>query len=128
MKRTKLRKLSNRDIPKLKRKVWQVFSKWIRERDNYTCFTCGRKGEGSGMHAGHFVTRSGHNSTFFDELNVHAQCYHCNINLGGNGAEYALRLDERYGEGTAKKLTLKGREVHQFTIEELTTLLTKYTI
>jgi len=42
---------------KLKKKLWQVFSKYIRARDNYTCVTCGKKGEGSGIHAGHYITK-----------------------------------------------------------------------
>ena len=126
MKRSPLKKYSKAEIPKLKRKTWQIFSLWIRERDKYTCFTCGRKGEGSGIHAGHYVGRNGHNATYFDELNVHAQCYRCNIHLSGNAGEYALRLDEKFGEGTAKKLALKARESHQFSVEELLNIISKY--
>jgi len=73
--------------------LWQLFSKFIRERDRYICFTCGRKGEGGGIHAGHFVPKSvGGITLYFNEDNVHAQCYNCNINLGGNQYEYAKRL------------------------------------
>jgi hypothetical protein len=80
-------------ISKLKKKLWETFSLYIRTRDNYTCFTCGRKGEGSGMHAGHFVPKSvGGLALYFHEENVHAQCYHCNINLGGNIWEYTVKL------------------------------------
>lgn len=78
---------------RLKKDLWVYFSKYIRQRDNYICFTCGRKGEGSGIHAGHFVPKSvGGIGLYFDEQNVHAQCYNCNINLGGNQYEYSKRL------------------------------------
>lgn len=101
MKRGTLKKKSKNRIPVLKRKLWEVFSLYIRKRDNYTCFTCDRKGEGSGMHAGHFVAKSvGGMSLYFNEDNVHAQCYHCNINLGGNQYIYGKKLgkiaDELY--------------------------------
>lgn len=93
MKKTKLKKVSKNNISKLKKKLWTLFSLYIRQRDKYTCFTCGRKGEGSGMHAGHFISKAiGGVDLYFDEDNVHAQCYNCNINLSGNQYEYSLRL------------------------------------
>jgi hypothetical protein len=80
-------------ISSLKKKLWTEFSIYIRNRDNYICFTCGRKGEGSGIHAGHFIPKSvGGNTLYFHEDNVHAQCYNCNINLGGCQYEYGQRL------------------------------------
>lgn len=82
-------------ISSLKKKLWTEFSLYIKNRDNWTCFTCGRKAEGSGLHAGHFIPKSvGGNSLYFHETNVHAQCYNCNINLGGNQYEYGQRLGE----------------------------------
>ena len=84
-----------KSLSKLKKELWKWFSLFIRQRDKFTCFTCGRKGIGSAIHAGHFIAKSvGGIGLYFDEDNVHAQCYHCNINLGGNQYEYALRLGE----------------------------------
>lgn len=80
-------------ISTLKKKLWHVFSLYIRNRDKWTCFTCGRKAEGSGLHAGHFVPKSvGGLALYFHEKNVNAQCYNCNINLSGNIWEYGQRL------------------------------------
>lgn len=93
MKRTPLKKKSKVKISVLKRKLWKEFSKYIRERDKGICFTCGRKCEGSGYHAGHFIPKSvGGIALYFNEDNVHGQCYNCNINLGGNQYEYGQRL------------------------------------
>lgn len=93
MKKTKLKKISKTKISTLKKKLWAEFSKYIRERDRYTCFICGRKAEGSAMHAGHFIPKSvGGIALYFNEDNVHACCYHCNINLGGNLYEYGIKL------------------------------------
>ena len=30
--------------------------------------------------------------------NLHSSCYNCNINLGGNGAAFLLKLEEVYGK------------------------------
>ena len=93
MKRSKLKKKFKTKISILKRKLWKQFSLYIRRRDKFTCFICGRKGEGGSMHAGHFIPKSvGGIALYFNEDNVHACCYHCNINLGGNLYEYGLRL------------------------------------
>lgn len=99
MRRTALKKKSPRKISVLKRKLWEVFSKFIRQRDGYICFTCGRKGEGSGMHAGHFISKAvGGIALYFHEENVHCQCYHCNINLGGNAYIYGQKLGTKAEE------------------------------
>lgn len=90
----KIKKLAKqKSLSQLKKILWQHFSLFIRRRDNYTCFTCGRKGEGSGIHAGHFINKSiGGVMLYFNEENVNAQCYRCNIHLGGNIWEYGQRL------------------------------------
>ena len=101
MKRSPLRKKSKSKISTLKRKLWKVFADFIKLRDNYTCFTCGRKASGSGMHAGHFISKQiGGILLYFHEENVHAQCYNCNINLGGNQYQYG----EKLGRDTVEKL------------------------
>lgn len=88
--------MKTKNISQLKKELWKHFSIYIRNRDNYTCFTCGKKGEGSGIHAGHFISKAaGGLALYFDEDNVHAQCYHCNINLGGNQWEYGQRLGKK---------------------------------
>lgn len=93
MKRTKLKKKSKQKIPVLKRKLWEVFSKYIRQRDRGICFICSRKCEGSGYHAGHFIPKSvGGLILYFNEDNVHGCCYHCNVNLGGNLYEYGIKI------------------------------------
>lgn len=102
LRKTPLRKVSPTKVKKkkpkisiLKKKLWKIFSQYIRERDKYICFTCGRHATGSGMHSGHFISKSvGGISLYFHEDNVHAQCYNCNINLSGNQWEYGQRLGE----------------------------------
>jgi len=107
LKRTKLGKTSKQKISVLKRKLWEMFSKYIRQRDKGICFTCDRKCEGSGYHAGHFVPKSvGGMTLYFHEKNVHGQCYNCNINLSGNQYIYAKRLGLEIAE---ELYALKGK-------------------
>ncbi len=81
----------------LNKKLWKLFSKYIRERDNYTCFTCGIKTYPA--QAGHYRTGATCNKyLYYDEKNVHAQCYRCNINLSGNWREYQTRMHDKYGK------------------------------
>lgn len=112
-------------MAKAKAKAWTNFSKWIRERDKYICITCGKKGKGRFMHAGHYISRK-HNATLFNERNVHAQCMNCNMWGYGNMGVYTLKIQEKYGDGIIKELTEESKKVHQWTIKELEEIAKKY--
>ena len=107
-----------------KKWVWKYFSDYIRNRDNWTCFTCGKYEKGPTMHAGHFISR-GRSATMFDEKNVHAQCYGCNIVKKGNVGEYAYRIIQKYGQETLNDIVLRSRQTHKFTFEELEAIYQK---
>lgn len=107
-----------KQIKKHKKRVWKIFSDYIRERDCWTCYTCGKIAHGKGMHGGHYISRT-NGSTMFDEMNVHAQCYRCNIHLHGNLAEYTLKLIKDYGLEKVEELKKKSKKTHRFTHEEL---------
>lgn len=100
LKKSTLKKVSKQPISKLKKKLWTVFSLYIRKRDKNICFICGKKAEGSGYHAGHFISKAiGGLDLYFHEDNVHGCCYNCNINLGGNLYLYGKKLgDEKCDE------------------------------
>lgn len=95
----------DKSVSFLKKKLWKIFSLYIRTRDNFTCFTCGKKADGAGMHAGHFITGATcPTELYFNVMNVHAQCYHCNINLSGNWVIYEQKMVDRYGIDEVYKL------------------------
>ncbi len=104
-------------VSKLKKKLRSLFSLYVRKRDGYKCVTCGKAGEGSQIHGGHFITGATCGTElYFDETNVHAQCYHCNINLSGNWVRYEDFMLRQYGlkhvEDLKKRRTLEmGRKV-----------------
>lgn len=67
------------------------------------------------MHAGHlYPRRAGGMNLYFNEYAVHAQCYHCNINLGGNGAVYERKIREVYGTRMANHLYKLSNQVATF--------------
>lgn len=129
MKRTPFRKTPKKDtLSYWKKKLWTTFSLYIRTRDNFTCFTCDKKGDGKGLHAGHMIPRaSGGLSLYFHEGNVNAQCYHCNINLGGNGAIYSSRFIKRFGQEAFDEIErLKYQGYKKYTIPEYQELIEVY--
>lgn len=108
---------SQKGVKKLKKDLWTVFSQYIRLRDKGVCFTCGKKipdyydrngnlrpGWKAGQ-AGHFITaKTCGLALYFDEFNVHCQCYHCNINLSGNWVEYEKAIIRKYGKEKCEEL------------------------
>ena len=109
-------KPKHKSSTKLKKKCWEIFSRYIRMRDSIRthgsitdgkCVTCGKLLPWKQMDAGHFIPRY-YGTTLFDERNVHLQCKHCNsgdgeilkhrravVNLHGEGAD--VELEEKAG-------------------------------
>ena len=114
-------------LSSLKRKVWVLFSLYIRMRDclkttgtltHCKCITCTKLLELKEAQAGHFVDRR-HSATLFDETNVHAQCGRCNVYLDGEILKYRREIIRLYGEGYDVQLEEKAIETKKFTIAEL---------
>lgn len=89
----------------LKKKLWAVVSKRIKERDKNVCFTSGRAVEGSNSHCGHGLPSSVCGGRLrYHPKNLHCQSYHENVNLGGNGTIYYQRQVSKYGKEVVDKL------------------------
>lgn len=104
--------MSKKNLPKLKRKLWNLFAAYVKDRDGDTCFSCGRGGiEGSGRHAGHMFPSVSSSILRYHPKNVHSQCFNCNINLGGNGAAYAARFIDTYSYEEYRRMeSMRSRE------------------
>lgn len=88
-------KLKKWDLRKWKKEFDTVFSLYIRTRDNFTCFTCGRKGDRNNIDNGHYIPRGACRlALYFHEDNCHAQCTYCNHTLEGNRHVYREKLGE----------------------------------
>jgi len=106
-----------------KKKVWEVFSKYIRlsysDKDGYViCYTCGRKLRWQDADAGHGASGRG-NSILFDERLVRPQCTHCNIFLKGNYDVFHAKLIKEYGKNFLDEINRLKKTVKKFTQSEL---------
>lgn len=121
---------------KLKRKLWSLFSVFIRLRDadksgNVKCCTCDRvyywtdpKGR---MQAGHFFPQKGNAALIFDEKNVHGQCSLCNGAGSGEQYLYSLFIIKKYGKKELQNLLSRKGQPFKFTVEWLQKKIIYYT-
>lgn len=117
-------------VSTLKKKVWRIFSWYIRLRDSDDqgycyCFTSGKRMHWKDAQAGHFVSRK-YNNTLYHERNVHAQSPYDNCHLSGNQYIYGKNLDIKYGPGTADDIVALSRLEKKFSPEELEQMFTHY--
>ena len=104
------RRTRPRNIAWYKKKLWRIFTKFIKERDQWTCYTCGTVATGWGMGGGHFISKGAcPPSLYFSEDNVHAQCTNCNLKLEGNHYVYGIKLGKKLADKLIKqRLELQG--------------------
>lgn len=98
----------------LKTKLWELCKRACREQYGNTCYTCGRTGlEGSNWHTAHLIPSGSCGALLRYNLNnLRPCCYHCNVNLGGNGAVYYRKMVEREGQKYVDDLfALKNQSV-----------------
>lgn len=112
-------------ISKLKKKADKVFSDFIRERDNWTCFTCGTKGNRMNIQNGHYVSRM-HMSLRYDERNCHAQCLSCNMFKHGAMDVYAIKLLAKYGDNILIDLQREKHKLSQWHRQDYERLIERY--
>lgn len=101
-------KLKKWSLAKWKKEFWKVFAKYIKLRDKGVCITCGKMGlKGYEYQAGHCIPAGACPLIlYFNEYNVNGQCMKCNQFLGGMGAIYRGRIDEKWGIGMYEKLEM----------------------
>ena len=106
---------------KLVKKLDEVFSKWIRQREE-KCFTCGSIQD---LQAGHYISR---NCLLlrWDKCNVHTQCKVCNEYKNGNLEVFKQRLVYKYGLDTVENLERMKFNIVKFTHKDLKELINKY--
>ena len=109
-----------RKIKAITNEIWKYFSEYIRIRDKFTCYTCG-KVEKPGQ-AGHYI----HNKLDFDPINVHCQCVACNKWKSGNLGVYAERLIFEYGADVVQDLRTRSNEIWKPSRTELAKLLEQW--
>lgn len=100
-----VKKKKKAKISTLKKKLWAIFTLYIKMRDHWTCVTCGKFAKGYGMGGGHYIAKAACGAEYyFHEKNVHAQCTYCNLTLEGNRPAYREFILRTYGKKTLADL------------------------
>jgi len=97
--KAKNKPLRARSKPKVKTQAWlkkeldRVFSIYIRQKYDKSCYTCGKVGT---LQNGHFVSRQ-YLATRWDENNCRPQCVGCNLFGNGKPLDFEERLKKDLG-------------------------------
>ena len=104
-----------KSISKLKKELDKWFSLFIRLRfatkeGACQCFTCRKVAHYKKMQCGHFQSRR-HHATRWNETNCQVQCVKCNMFEQGEQFKFGLKIDDKFGEGTAKDLEYLAKQI-----------------
>lgn len=99
MRKTPLKKKSKQKISTIQNKIWNECKRIIRKRYPNTCYTCGQTGLiGSNCQTGHMWAKAALGAFLKYDLRVlRIQCYNCNINRGGMGADFYSKMLKEIG-------------------------------
>ena len=124
MKKRNPSKLQDKNLSQLKKKLDEVFSKWVKRNWSpdgiyVACYTCGRSMQVQGdsnCTAGHFISRT-YSPTRYDENNVRPQCmWPCNTKVMGNGKpiEFERALKMEVGEEVVEEMKALSTTPYKF--------------
>jgi len=114
-------------LRKVQDALWKECKRITLNKYGNTCYTCGRTNlEGSNCQLGHFIPSGACGALLrYDLRNLRIQCYHCNINLGGYGAEYYKRMVAEVGKKEVDKL-FQDKQKSVKAIDHYTKILKEY--
>lgn len=123
----RLKKESKQSISLIQRKIWLECKRIIRKKYGNSCYTCGRTGlSGANWHTGHLLAKASLGAYLkYDLRLLRPQDYHCNINLGGNGAIFIENMRRIEGNAYVDKI-LQDRNITVKAIDHYTKLLAEY--
>ena len=114
---------------KLVKQLDSIFSTYIRRKDSINevaiCFTCGKKDHYKKLQNGHFQSRR-HYSTRWDEMNCQVQCSGCNVFKFGEQFLFGQNLDNKFGQGTSRRLHIKAQQTIKLADFELEDMIINY--
>jgi hypothetical protein len=131
MKRTKLKKKSKQKISVIQRKLWILCREIIRKKYGNICYTCSQPNlSGSNWHTGHLWAKASLGAYLKYDLRVlRPQCYNCNINRGGMGADFYRNMLKEIGEQRMfdlemdRRVLIKNYDHYLKLIDEYTKIL-----
>lgn len=134
MKKTPLKRKSKSDQKKLEDKIWKLAREITDKRYPSICYTCGATGlTGANKQLGHMWAKASLGAYLkYDLRLLRWQCYRCNINHGGMGADFYTRMLKEIGTKAMKQLekdrdiTVKASDHYQKIYEEYKAINDKY--
>jgi len=111
-----VRKNGKSEISKIQKELWQlcrqVALKRFSKDNKVDCYTCGAKDiQGANRQLGHMWSKASLGANLkYDMRVLRFQCYFCNINCGGRGADFYARMLKEIGK---KKMTILEKLRHQ---------------
>ena len=127
MKRTPLKNKSTQKISTIQNKLWEECKRIIRAKYPPVCYTCGRSGlSGSNLHTGHMWAKASLGAYLKYDLRIlRPQCYNCNINQGGRGADFYAKMLKEIGKKEMEQLQ-KDRHITVKAIDWYLKILEEY--
>ncbi len=120
-------------IKGVKKKLWEeckriTRARYIKYEFGWDCYTCDKYITIlSDAHTGHFIPSGSCGVLLrYDLRNLRVQCYNCNINLGGNGAEYYRRMIKEVGKKSVEQLFIDKQKTVKADIIFYMRLLEEY--
>lgn len=106
-----MKKQSKQPISKIQRSLWQECRRiadilYPPVNGVTYCYTCDKPISGSNKQLGHFIPKGACGAFLKYDVyrNLRWQCYHDNINLGGNGTEFYRRMVKDNGQKYVDKI------------------------
>lgn len=132
IKKKKLREKKAKSLPKLKKKLWDLVSLFVRQsaadhRGMAVCYTCGTVEEWKYMDAGHAIGgRTG--AVLFDLEILRIQCKPCNgPRDGGNYQMFTAKLIEEHGHAWWYAKLEAAKQIKKWTLPELEQMIEEFT-
>lgn len=127
MKRGTLKKQSKQTISKIQRTLWNLCKEITRKNYPHSCYTCGASNlTGSNLQTGHMIAKASLGAFLkYDLRLLRPQCFKCNINHGGRGADFIENMRRIEGNEYVDKI-LKDRNITVKAMDHYTQLIDKY--
>lgn len=127
LKRSPLKKKSKAKISTIQNKLWEVIKQIVRKKYTNTCYTClAYPLIGSNWQTGHMWAKASVGAYLKYDLRIlRPQCYNCNINQGGRGADFYSRMLKEIGQEKMAELE-KDRQITVNSYDHYTKLLEEY--
>jgi len=121
--------MRKKTLKSLKRELWELCKQLTRKNYGNRCYTCPKGNlETSNWHTGHFIPSSTCGLALRYSLeNLRPQCYNCNINLGGNGAEFYRCMVIQIGKEAVEKIFQEKNKITKWSLTDYQNKIDEYT-